>query len=218
MRFNELGFTIMNWLRQHWFELGLGLALAASIYLCVTPLSPVALALWLNLIALFLHQFEEYRYPGYFPGMMNSVMFASQAPDHYPLNTNSALLINVALGWAAYWLAAVFGAQFIWLGIAAIFVSCGNVLAHTFLFNLKGKTVYNPGMATALILFLPLALYFFFLLWQNQTATWFDWLGGIGLGLALTYFGIFKLIDWLKDKHTPYIFPPRCLPPAPRKK
>lgn len=208
---------IMSWLRQHWFELGLGLALASSIYLCVTPSSPLALVLWLNLIALFLHQFEEYRYPGYFPGMINTVMFASQAPDRYPLNPNSALLINVALGWVAYGLAAVFGAQFTWLGIAAIFVSCGNVLAHTFLFNLKGKTVYNPGMATALLLFLPLALYFFLLLWQNQTATWFDWLGGIGFGLALTYLGIFKMIDWQKDKRTPYIFPPRCLPPASRK-
>ncbi len=139
----------------------MALALAVSVYLLFTPLSQLSLVLWISLIALFVHQFEEYRYPGYFPGMMNLVMFASNQPDRYPLNSNTALIINVIVGWLFYFLAAMFGENVIWLGIATILVSAGNFVAHTFLFNIKGKSFYNPGMVTADILLLPIVVYFF---------------------------------------------------------
>ena len=212
---------LMNWspwhfLRQHWFDCGVGLALVAGIYLFVTPapLSRLSLVLWLNLIALFLHQFEEYRYPGYFPGMMNVAMFASAQPDRYPLNSNTALIVNVFVGWLSYFLAAVFGERIIWLGIAAMLVSAGNLVAHTVLFNLKGRTVYNPGLLTAVFLFLPLVAYFAWLVLQGHLATALDWLLGIGLGAVLNYVGILKLIEWLKDEETPYVFSRRFLPPS----
>jgi len=64
----------MNFLRLHWFDLGLAPATAAGAFMLLTHPTGLALLLWLSLITLFLHQFEEYRYPGYFPGMMNSVM------------------------------------------------------------------------------------------------------------------------------------------------
>jgi len=207
----------MNFMRRHWFDLGVVLAVAVSIALFFTPLSPLSLVLWLSLIALFVHQFEEYRYPGYFPGMINLVLFASNQPDRYPLNTNTALVVNVLIGWLFYALAAVFGETVMWFGIATILVSVGNFVAHTFLFNLKGKTFYNPGMVTADLLFLPIAVSFFVVIVQNHAATSLDWILGVGLGIALNYIGILKLIDWLKDEQTAYIFPQRCLPPAARK-
>jgi hypothetical protein len=205
---------LMNFMRHHWFDVGLVLALGVSIFLLFTMLSPVSLLLWISLIALFIHQFEEYRFPGYFPGMVNLTLFASKQPDRYPLNTNTALIVNVIVGWFFYFLAAVLSERGIWLGIATMLVSIGNIVAHTFLFNLKGKTIYNPGMVTADILFLPLAVSFFQRIVQANSVTSLDWIVGIGLGLALNYIGILKLIDWLKDEQTTYIFPKRCLPPA----
>src|SRR5579875_1843086 len=98
----------MNFLRLHWFDLGLALALVVAILVLITRPSGLALLLWVSLITLFLHQFEEYRYPGYFPGMMNSVMFASREPDRYPLNAQTSLIVNVIVGWLFYFLAAVF--------------------------------------------------------------------------------------------------------------
>lgn len=206
----------MNFMRYHWFDLGLALALGAGVYLLVTPLSQLSLLLWLSLIALFVHQFEEYRYPGYFPGMMNLTMFASTQPDRYPLNANTSFIVNVVVGWLFYFLAAVFAEKAVWLGIATILVSLGNFVAHTFLFNLKGKSFYNPGMLTADILFLPIVVYFFIFIIQGSLATPFDWILGIGLGIALNYIGILKLIEWLKDEDTPYVFPQRFLPPQAR--
>lgn len=177
----------------------------------MTPLTPLAFLLWANLISLFLHQSEEYRYPGYFPGMVNSVMFASQQPDRYPLNTNTALIVNVVIGWLTYFLAGVFAEKAIWLGIATTLISAGNFIAHTLLFNMKAKTRYNPGMLTANLLFLPIAVSFFVLVINSGLATSLDWAIGIPLGIALNYLGILKLIDLLKDKKTSYIFPQKFI-------
>ena len=204
----------MNFMRLHWFDIGLGLALITGGILVQLKLNPLSFLLWVSLISLFLHQFEEYRYPGYFPGMMNTVMFSSKQPDRYPLNTNIAFIVNVFVGWLSYFLAAVFGERVIWLGIATILVSVGNFIAHTFLFNIKGKTLYNPGMFTAIVLFLPIATFFGYFLITDNSATPIDWIVGIILGIVLNVIGILKLIDWLKDKNTRYIFPQRFLLPS----
>jgi hypothetical protein len=45
----------------------------------------LTLLLWISLIMLFGHQFEEYRYLGSFPGMMNTVRHASTQPDCWRL-------------------------------------------------------------------------------------------------------------------------------------
>ena len=203
----------MGFLRNHWYDIGLVLALGVGLFLFITKLSGLSGLLWVSLVSLFLHQFEEYRYPGYFPGMINSVLFSSKQPDRFPLNSNTSLIVNVVIGWLFYFLAAVFAEQTLWLGIATILVSVGNFVGHTFLFNIKGKTVYNPGMLTAVTLFLPIALYFFYFVIQQGLVTPIDWVLGIMLGIALNYLGILKLIDWLKDENTPYIFPKRCLLP-----
>lgn len=206
----------MKFLRLHWFDVGIIFAVIVAGRLPVSGVQGVKLILWLNLISLFLHQFEEYRYPGYFPGMLNTILFSSRQPDRYPLNTNSSFVINVALGWTIYLMAAMFAGKAIWLGIAAFSVSVGNVLAHAFLFNIRGRTFYNPGLFTSVVLFLPLAAFFFYSLVKFGIAEPADWAAGIVLGAILNYVGIFKTIEWMKDPLTTYIFPKRCILPGTR--
>ena len=200
---------MMNFLRSHWYDLGLGLAVLVGAALLAFHPHGVSLILWISLASLFVHQFEEYRFPGTFPGMMNRVMAASTEPDRYPLNSNTALIVNTTVGWLVYLLAAVFGAHAIWLGIAAVLISVGNFVAHTLLFNLRGKTRYNAGMLTSIVLFLPISAYFFYLVASHRLATPVDWAVGLLLGAALNYFGILKMIDLLKDRGTDYAFPAR---------
>ena len=207
----------MKFMRLHWFDVGFFLALAVAGMLIFVKMTALATLLWVSLITLFLHQLEEYRYPGYFPGMMNTVMFKSRQPDRYPLNANTAFLINVFVGWGTYLLAALFAEKAIWLGIAAILVSVGNFFAHTFLFNIKGKTFYNPGMLTAILLFVPVSIIFFVMVTWGGLASPLDWAIGVVLGVVLNVVGILKMIDWLKDENSPYIFPERFLLPAARK-
>jgi hypothetical protein len=83
----------------------------------------------------------------------------------------------------------------------------------TKLFNVRGKSRYNPGMLTADLLFLPAAIVFFYLVIAGRLASPLDWILGVALGLILNYVGILKMIDWLKDRNTPYPFSTRSLPP-----
>jgi hypothetical protein len=52
---------------------------------------------------------------------------------------------------------------------------------------------------------------FFDLVISQNLATPSDWFIGIALGITLNYFGVYKMIIWLADKNTPYIFPKRFL-------
>jgi hypothetical protein len=203
----------MNWLRQHWFDLGGVFAVCIAVFLWRYKdwLSLFQQLVWLNLLALFLHQLEEYRYPGTFPGMINRVMFKSLLPDRYPLNPQSALIINVVTGWGTYGAAAILAEKAAWLGIATMLVSAGNVLAHTLLFNGKGKTWYNAGMVTALLLFTPVAGYFFYLLLTGAGINPMEYAIGVILGILLTYLGILKMTDWMKDRNSAYRFPERSV-------
>lgn len=72
-------------------------------------------------------------------------------------------------------------------------------------------------MLTTIAFFLPLSVYFFAWVVQNHVATTLDWIIGIVLGVALNYLGVLKMIDWLKDENSPYVFPERFLVPRQRK-
>lgn len=167
--------------------------------------------MWLSLVSLFFHQMEEYRVVGTFPGMMNTVMYKSKMPDRYPLNNNTSFYINVFVGWGFYLFAALLAEKAIWLGIATIMISLGNTLAHTFLFNVKGKTLYNAGMATSWLFFVPCVYFFIRIVYLGNLVTTKDLIIGVILGLILNIVGVLKMIDWMADKDTIYIFEQRNL-------
>jgi hypothetical protein len=203
----------MNFLRKHWYDLGALLVVVIIIYLftCRNSLTNYQCVMWLSLVSLFFHQLEEYRVVGTFPGMLNTAMYKSEIPDRYPLNTNTALFVNVVVGWAFYFFAAFFAEKAIWLGLATILISLGNIIAHTFLFNIKGKTIYNAGMATSLIFFVPCVYFFFSIVHQEDLITTTDYLIGIPTGIILNVIGVLKTIDWMADRNTGYIFEERNL-------
>ena len=204
-------------LKKHWFDLGALLAAVTFLYVLFgsAELSAYQTVLWLSFASLCLHQVEEYRFPGTFPGMINTVMFKSERPDRYPLDPRSAMIINMGLGWGTYLLAALLAERAVWLGIASVLVSLGNVVAHTFLFNIKGHSWYNAGMATCWLLFVPVAFLFFRVLSSEHLATTADWAIGITLGILLNI-AVLKGISWLKDPAPSDAFPLRSLLPKDR--
>ena len=74
-----------------------------------------------NLMALMAHQFEEYVYPGYFPGQFNRGLFNSDSPRNYPLNPQTAMVINTCLAYPFY-VAPVLFPKKSWLGLAPVLV------------------------------------------------------------------------------------------------
>ncbi|MDR2834986.1 MAG: HXXEE domain-containing protein [Bacteroidales bacterium] len=203
----------MDILRKHWYDIGSVFAIALLIYIFINfnYFTHYQLLMCLSLVSLFFHQFEEYRIVGTFPGMINKVMYKSEIPDRYPLNPNTAFCINVIIGWFTYILAAIFAEKMIWLGLATILISFGNVVAHTFVFNFKGKTFFNAGLATSWLVLFPCVIFFFYIIHTEKLVSLSDYLIGIPLGIVLNVVGILKLIDWMANKNTTYIFEQRNL-------
>lgn len=56
-----------------------------------------------HLMALFIHQFEQYCFPGGEPAIMNIVLQNSDIPDRYPLNQFTAIIMyGIAIGIAPF--------------------------------------------------------------------------------------------------------------------
>lgn len=209
----------MRFLSKHWYDLGGVLALLVGGYVLLheETMTRYAMLMWISFMSLCLHQLEEYKVVGTFPGMVNRVMYQSTMPDRYPLNAKTAVIVNVVMGWGFYILAALLAEKAVWLGIATVLVSVGNTVGHTFLFNIKGKTLYNAGLASCWLLFVPISWLVFKTITSENLATTMDYVAGVGLGVVLNYVGILKMIDWMADADTPYVFPQRNLLAGDRK-
>ena len=92
---------MVSFFRKHWCDIGLVVAIVVAVCLVVNlgEMSEIKALLALSFVAILVHQFEEYRWPGYFAGLFNVVIFKSDIPDRYPLNTQSAMVINILIAY-----------------------------------------------------------------------------------------------------------------------
>lgn len=201
----------MDFYRKHWHDIGIGLASVISICMTIFMMRSrkkrsraQVLSAW-NLVALLLHQFEEYRFPGYFPGQFNAGVLKSETPDHYPLNTQLAMIINTVLAYPVYVLPVLFPRK-VWLGLAPVLIGFGQVLIHGIVFPLRARARYGPGFITALCLHLPIGIAYIRQITHEQPVKPIDWVkGGIScIGVAVG--GIVAPILLLRDKESPYRF------------
>lgn len=206
----------MRWFFARWPVVGLTIGAALAVTLVALAvgdrdrLDDLRFVLAVSLLTLLLHQGEEYVRPGGFPQMVNQVVFRSDIPDRYPLDQRTSWIVNVALGWSVYGLAVLVGPAAVWLGIATLTVSAGNVFAHTLLFNVRGRTLYNPGLATCWLLFVPVIVWFATLAARDDWVHVTDVVVGIVVGLILNYVGVIRMITLLGRRDTAYPFPSRA--------
>lgn len=200
-------------MERHWFDVGgvLGVVLLAYIVIAGSSLDTVTLLLWVSLFTLFAHQVEEWRWPGWFPGMLNVVLFRSADPWRFPLNVRSGLAVNVGVGWIGYTLAALLGERALWLAFATILVSLGNCILHLIVLPIRGRMPYNPGMVTSLVFFLPVIVWFFIKVWPLMSMT--DIVVGFIVGLVLNVGGVVGLIRLMENPDSAP-FEPRQVEPA----
>jgi fumarate reductase subunit C len=171
----------MRFYVRHWYSLNMILAAAISIALAVgwDTISVVQRLVVLNLLALFVHQFEEYAFPGGEPAIMNIVLNGSDIPDRFPLNQLSACVTNVVSGILLYGLIPFAFPQAIWLSIGSMLFNIGQLIIHGVITNRKMGTAYNPGLFAVVFLHLPLTVYFVWYVAANGLATPFDWVAGL---------------------------------------
>ncbi|MCC5468633.1 HXXEE domain-containing protein [Pelosinus baikalensis] len=204
----------MNFLRKYWHDIGGFVALAVCAYLLLDQqnISEIKMILWLSFVAILIHQFEEYRWPGYFPGIFNIVIFKSTNPERYPLNSQSAMVINILIAYIFY-LIPVFFVDKIWLGLAPILMGFFQFFWHGFFANIRAKTIYNPGLFAVLFFHIPIGYWYINYIVSNNLTTQLDWIYGIIYFVIAIYVFIIKGNMWLKNEKSSFKFTNKQLGP-----
>ncbi|WP_342438821.1 HXXEE domain-containing protein [Paenibacillus sp. FSL L8-0436] len=204
----------MNILRKYWPDLGMLVAAATAIGIVMNhrSMSELSMILWLSFIAILAHQFEEYRWPGYFGGLFNIVIFKSEQPKHYPLNPQSAMIINLVIAYVFY-LLPVFFPKVIWLALAPMFMGFFQFIWHGIFANIKAKTWYNPGLFAVLVFHFPIGGWYLYYIATHHLASTTDWIIGSVYFVIAVYVLIIKGNMWLKDIHSPFNFSDKQMGP-----
>lgn len=195
----------MNVFIKYWYRFSTVILILMVIWMIVfrPQFDKTQLLLIFNLMALFAHQFEEYQFPGGAPMIINRVVYdEKQLPDRYPGNSLSICLVNTS-AWVIYLISIIFSNVY-WLGLGVILFSLFQILGHALEMNIKLHTWYNPGLATTLLLFLPLGWYFISYLTRNGLINGYDWLFAVVMLLACIVITIVLPVQSLKNRQTKY--------------
>lgn len=205
---------MMNFFRKHWYDIGAVVAVGVCLYLFVSwgEVSKIQVFLLLSFVAILLHQFEEYRWPGYFAGLFNVVIFKSDMPDRYPLNTQSAMIVNILIAYLFY-LLPIFFQNVIWLGMAPVFMGFFQFIWHGVFANRKAKTIYNPGLGAVVLLHIPVGGAYMNYIISNDLVTVLDWILGTIYFVIATYLFIVRGNMMMKNKKSIYNFSSKQLGP-----
>lgn len=198
----------MKFYCRHWYSVNLIFVLLAGIFLVFhwQSLAVVQRLAVLNLMALMIHQFEEYGFPGGEPMIMNYVLQGSSIPDRYPLNQFSAMFTNVFVGVLLYGL-PVFFPQMVWMSMGAMLFNFGQLLVHGVMTNRAMKNLYNPGLGAVICLHLPISIYYFWYVADQQLAGTADWVFGALYAIVCAGIAVgFLTYVILPSKHTRWRF------------
>jgi len=149
--------------------------LAWIVFFRSDPLSERAL--WLGLLIIYmLHQIEEHLWPGGFRQFTNAHVFKS-GNDNWPVDIGGVALINIGFVWLPVSLAVLYPEALHWVGLGWIGLTLINALTH--IVSTIRLRIYNPGLITSIVLFLPFTI--FVLALEAQRGT----LSGTDIGLIV---------------------------------
>lgn len=199
---------ILKIICRHWYNIGLAVAVAAAA-LSAFFWKDMSVLLRLNtvsFIAILIHQFEEYGFPGGEPMIMNLALQGSDIPDRYPLNQFSAMFTNVFFSYVIYLLPILFP-NVICLGIAPMLMGLMQFIIHGVMTNIKMKSLYNPGLGAVVFLHIPVGVYYIHYITANGLASGGTWAIGIIYTIAATGFVLgFLTYIGLSDRNTKWVF------------
>jgi hypothetical protein len=114
-------------------------------------------AMFAALLVLYMvHQVEEHLWPGGFRQFTNAHVFQS-GNDDWPVSVGGVALVNVGMVWLPLALAILWPGPLRWVGLAWIGLTLVNAVTHI-VASLRFR-VYNPGLVTAILLFLPFTIW-----------------------------------------------------------
>ncbi len=143
-----------NWQRALPYLSALGIVVWIALFRS-EPLSERAL--WFGLLVIYmLHQIEEHLWPGGFRQFTNAHVFKS-GNDNWPVDTGGVALINIGYVWLPVGAAAVYPEALRWVGLGWVGLTLINGLTH--IVSTIRLRIYNPGLITSIVLFLPFTVF-----------------------------------------------------------
>lgn len=201
----------MKFYSNNWYYIG-GIIFAILAFILglfgdmIEPMRRIMMVLYMCLLA---HQFEEYAVPGGFPSAWNiGVSGENEVGDRYPLNTKSAFIVNVCCAYPIY----IIGIIFCHVHVLSIFITyftMAQILMHGLMMNKKMNTIYNPGVATALFIMIPIGIYSLWYIATNYDIPTWNWWAPILTFPFVAFLTILLPILKCQDKESPYVFPER---------
>jgi len=198
----------MDFMRKNWYYVGgvLLVVLAVALAILWNEITMLQRLLLMSFMALLVHQFEEYGWPGGFPAVMNIAWRPSgDKPDRYPENRQSALFVNVIFAYPFYILPIIFP-NLIWLGLASMLFGMAQFVVHGILINKKMHSIYNPGLFAVVFLHWPIGIYYIWYVSVNGLIQFWMWLVAIVYAAAAAFFGVNMVLKHFADKNSPYPF------------
>ena len=205
---------ILDGYRKNWPRVGalLGMGIAGATALASKKLTKPQMLSALNFAALTVHQYEEYEDPGYFPGQFNAGVLHSDVPDRYPLNTNTAMIVNVPLAYTFYALPVVFPKHRT-LGLAPVLFGFMQAVGHGTAFPKLAGDRYSPGFLASLLLHVPIGVLYLRAVHDEEPLKRPDIAKAMALNFAFAVTSIAGPNLALKDKSSPYRFTAKQMGP-----
>lgn len=196
----------MKFYINNWYKLTIIVFIALSFFTEFwgnSLLNPIQTILMYSFMALLVHQFEEYVFPGGGPVVINRGNFGEKTDYRcYPGNMQSAMIVN-NLAYLIY-IAAIIFPQAIWLGLGTMFFNLFQLIGHGIQMNKSMKTWYNPGLASVVFLFVPISIYYIVFIINNKLVSDWDWFFGAIAFIFMTLLTTILPVQFLKNKDTLY--------------
>ena len=148
-----------HWLKKEWAKVCpiLAVYFPLFIFLFVKPHDFVLFLIFIQVPIYYLHQTEEYIFPGGFQRFFNLDIFKLGNPEQ-PLNENRIFVINIMVTWVLLplfsFLSMIDYSWGFWIPYFSIFAGLGHVIL-----GIKAKKLYNPGLIVSLLLNIPLGIW-----------------------------------------------------------
>jgi hypothetical protein len=135
----------------------------------------------LPLAALFVHQSEEWVWPGGFLPWMNETVIGSDDPE-FPIDRRAGFLINVGFGWGLS--LSAFGGPAAAVPLTALFVShLENAGMHIGWAAVNRR--YDPGLVSAVLTLLPTGILGLRKVYRDPEVSRGRFATGVAAGLAI---------------------------------
>ena len=176
---------MMSWLEENWPKSTIFLAVYSTIFIFLFVLEKdMALFLiWMQIPIYWLHEFEEYVFPGGFMETFNTQALGSDERE-WPMSKKEVFWINIPILYIAFPLSAILaGTVNIAIGIWTAYFSILNAASHVGLFVIKKK--YNPGLFVSVFLNIPFGVFTVWYFYSNEVISLSGQLIGILAAVAV---------------------------------